>query len=91
MSHGLRCWDSTGRIVLDITDRITRLHGTYTVSFTYPTLSGFVSVSGMDPSNGWAIYAASTEILVWMVSGGFNWEAFDTTGPASVQVTVLRF
>lgn len=46
MPYAMRCRDAAGNIILDVTDRITRLVGTFAVStantgsFTDPTLAG---------------------------------------------------
>ena len=34
MSYGLRVWDASGNLTLDVTDRLTRLVTSVTVSFT---------------------------------------------------------
>lgn len=55
MSYGLRVWDASGNLTLDISDRLTRFVGTYSVSFTVngPEADKLISVSGMVNDGTW--------------------------------------
>ena len=64
MSYGLRVWDASGNIAVDITDRLTRLHSSYsgTASYWYTegnfqahVLRAYISVPGLANDGTWFV------------------------------------
>lgn len=97
MSDGLQVFDASGNLMLDISDRLTRLHGIYPVVAAWNVNSGFVSVPGMVDDGSWhcfanASYGVGTAQPIYMgvASGGFNWMRFGLTGALNIPVGVLR-
>lgn len=56
MSYGLRAWDSSGNLILEITDSIARFVGTYTIPLLAPRASTVVSVPGYSLDGTWSLY-----------------------------------
>lgn len=74
MSYGLQVFDASGGAVLDVSDRLTRLHSEYTVTLA-PGQTVFVSVPGMNTDGTWAIVYNSFDlnyISITMVTNGFT-------------------
>jgi len=59
MSFGLRIWNGSGQIRLDISDRFTRLVQTGSAYIASEFGSVFVPVTGMTASDDWAICVTS--------------------------------
>lgn len=86
MGRGLQVWDPAGQLILDVTERLTRLHsrGNYQApsgSGNYPTV--FVGVPGMANDGSWMVVASSGPGVgnpVSIGNGGFNVTCYDTTG-----------
>ena len=59
MSHGLRVWDASGNIIVDITDRITKLVSTHSFSKSLVTNDSLVthdvSVPGILADGSWFV------------------------------------
>lgn len=53
MSFGLKVWDASGVLTLDIIDRLPRYWGSY--AFSFSTKSATVSVPGMSTDGTWAV------------------------------------
>ena len=75
MSYGLRVWDASGNLTLDVTNRITRVYSANSVYFATYDLQKTISHAGVSTDGTW--FAAAT-------TGGFS--AVLTNG----QVTVYR-
>lgn len=92
MTYGLKVWGPTGNVRLDTSDRLPRFHAVYPVSVNYFSVSsGFVAVSGMVDDGTWIVFAASTEIWIDIVAGGFNWyPLYPLTIATTVNVCVMR-
>lgn len=86
MSFGLQVFDGSGRVVMDVQDKLTRIIQTSTISSTYPAAAqGFVSVSGMTRDGTWMVMAGADiyntffgTVHVYVTSGGFNWYALNS-------------
>ena len=59
MSHGLRVWDASGNIIVDITDRITKLASTHSFSkylvINDSLVTHDVSVPGISADGSWFV------------------------------------
>ena len=63
MSYGLRVWDESGNVVLDVMDRLVRFHSQVTVNFTVPSswqvviqpVTVAVSVPGISNDGTWFV------------------------------------
>lgn len=97
MSNGLQVFSGGGSVLLDTSDRLSRLHGRYVVSAAWNVQSGFVAVPGMQDDNTWFCFVSyansaflAQPIVMRVSSGGFNWDRFGATGPLNETVTVMR-
>lgn len=94
----LQIFSGTSRVLLDTTDRLSRLHGRYTVSAAWDVQSGFISVPGMVDDNSWYCFVSSSvagggysqPIFMQIANGGFNWMRWDAAGAINEIVTVMR-
>ena len=82
MSYGLRVWNSSGALTLDITDRITRYISTHPFSMRIPVdqwndnYSLDVPVSGITPDGTWFVvgdyeYQSGTEEFSYAIFSGY--------------------
>ena len=73
MAYGLRIWDASGILALDISDRITRIHSIYNLS-AGPNTSTFYAVSGVTANGSWCATIGSIAgfATVSIESGGFR-------------------
>lgn len=74
MSYGLQVFDANGGVVVDVSDRLTRLHSEYAVTIS-PGQTVFVSVPGMATDGTWAIVHDSLilyYVSITMVASGFT-------------------
>lgn len=62
MSYGLRVRDASGNIVLDVTDRITRLHGTYSYTLGNAAATLNVTVAGAVDDGTWNAFTTGGHI-----------------------------
>ncbi len=95
MSQGLRVWNSSGVLTLDITDRITKRHGVYTATIGASATSVTVSVSGMSNDGSWfAVLRAPNDweqVCVSVISGGFKvWQTWADGVSTTYTVEVYR-
>jgi hypothetical protein len=60
MPYGIRIWDASGNLTLDVTDRITRWNNTITLAANSIPINSFVdfSVPGVTLDGTWFISAA---------------------------------
>lgn len=68
MSYGLRVWDASGNLTLDVTDRITRVISTHSLNpgmFTSSGLvrTGKVSVPGAVDDGTWGGFTNGTALV----------------------------
>jgi hypothetical protein len=63
MSYGFKAYDESGNISIDITDRLTRLYGTYSVSAPTAYSIGTYNISGISPATHFAFVG---EIPAWV-------------------------
>jgi hypothetical protein len=68
MSFGLRVWDTSGNLTLDVTDRITRLIQNIDVYFPDGVGQVNITIPGLDISS-WAIYSNSSLMIVEAYTG----------------------
>lgn len=95
MSNGLKVLDGNNRILLEMSDRTSKLYGIYTVVIPAgENFSGFVSVPGMAKDGTWLVLPG---FLSWSVveSGGFNWAWGGSGGaylydPISITFTIYK-
>lgn len=94
MSQGLRVWNASGVLVLDITDRLTRIHGTYSADVS-SLMEVEISVPGCRNDGTWAVFCTNgargrteTDKVVVFASGKSTF-----IGPriSVITVTVLRY
>lgn len=71
MTYGIEVYDSSGSVVLSVTDRLTRLHGQYSYS---GILSGAqnISVPGISAVDGWFVHCNSFAHLPTIQSGSVS-------------------
>lgn len=61
MSFGLRVWDATGQLTLEVTDRIGRYHGTITLGNTAARGSTNYPVPGYSLDGTWFLFFRGLE------------------------------
>ena len=90
MSYGLQVFDSSGGLVVDVIDRLTRIHSVYSVTVPAYT-SAFYSVVGATNDGTWAAFVNSIGMFatVSIETGGFR---ATNRGGASLdmRIVVLR-
>lgn len=59
MATGLRCYDPSGRLLLDFTDRVAKI-----ADYGLVTTPSTVSVPGMRPDGNWLVVADSDVVIV---------------------------
>jgi hypothetical protein len=94
MSNGVQVFGDGGITMLDSSDRIGRLIGTYPiVNNGWPTISGWIPVSGMVNDGTWFVFGAynTGDLYFTIGNGGFNWNGYNSTGPYNSVATVMRF
>ncbi len=69
--YGLQIFDASGNVLVDVVDRLTRLHSKYIL--TVPANSSvFITVSGMTTDGKWALLPGDPMFIGCTVeSGGF--------------------
>lgn len=92
MSYGLRVWDAAGNVTVDITDRLTRIHGVYTLNVP-ANVSGWRSfpIPGLTLDGTWGALIFYDFIAFRLVAG--NFQIFVTTPVAAARsypFTVFR-
>lgn len=64
MSYGLRVWDASGVLQIDVTNRITRIFGVYSFSVAAGSSTN-VSVPGITTDGTWVAYAPFTQCQIF--------------------------
>ena len=75
MSYGLRVWNSSGIMLVDVSDRLVRAHGVYDVGVVNAKSTKTISVPGLNISDGTWFYIvekASLYFNINAISGGFT-------------------
>lgn len=94
MSYGLRVWDSSGALLIDISDRLVRAHGTYTVGSVGGRSTKTISVPGLNPSDGtWFYLVVGAPIFfdIKAISNGLTvYNAYSTTIDSFCFIDVIR-
>ncbi|MCY0385667.1 hypothetical protein OVY01_00105 [Robbsia sp. Bb-Pol-6] len=92
MANGLRCWDASGNLTLDVTDRLTRFLG----SLSTGTAAGSASIAGFSTGTPWIHVldsvnpsAATTQAPSVSISGTTISWSYASTTLAKRAVTVL--
>lgn len=67
MAYGLKVWDANGNVTLDVSDRITRHHGSYYYTITSPYTD--VTVPGAVDDGTW--FASTNGGHFAVVHGGY--------------------
>ena len=86
MAYGLRIWDASGILALDISDRITRVHSIHSLS-AGPNTSTFYAESGVTADGSWGATIGSVAgfATVSIESGGFR-----VMNKSGVNITSLK-
>jgi len=86
MSQGLRVWNASGVLQLDITNRITRIHGTYSYSIAAGS-NTTISVPGISTDGTWIAYAP---FVACLISAGSVQITNNSRETVSGSLTVMR-
>lgn len=77
MSVGIRAWDEAGNLILDLTDRLTKLVASGSGNFPTPDSVLTVPVAGMTDDGSWVVIA-SNQCYVYYGNGSFQLRASRT-------------
>lgn len=71
MSYGLRVWDASGNITVDVTDRLTRFFAVYSVSFTTTSSEPdkYIYINGISNDGTWFVNNTNGNSGTWIESG----------------------
>ena len=86
MSYGLRVWDASGVLQLDITNRITRIYSTHSFSIS-ATSSQNINVPGISTDGTWVAYSPFTQCQIF---SGYVTVHNRSSGTLSGTLLVLR-
>ena len=91
MAYGLQVFDGGGALVVDVVDRLTRIHSVYSITVTANT-STFYPVAGMTNDGTWAAYVNSIGMFaaVSVEPGGFRATNRGWGDKLNMRVAVLR-
>ena len=91
MSVGIKAWDEAGNLILDYTDRISKVFKTGFITFNSPNQTISVSVPEMADTDDWAVLIPNGH-YVRINNGSFTAIASNSwTDPgASVPYTVIK-
>ena len=89
MAYGLRTYDSAGNVVVDITDRLTRFVGSYSISVGANTTI-FVSVPGMTNDGTWAYIGDVDYMSITISTNGLSVQNVSTNTAYSTTLQVFR-
>jgi hypothetical protein len=92
MSSGLRIWDASGNMTLEITDRLSRYIGLSPYFFPANVSSVFVNVAGAEPSSWFAFSYDAINPRCITSSNGFTLYRVGHVGSsASGNIAVFRY
>jgi len=97
MAYGLQIWDAAGKLLLDIEDRISRIHGIYSVTIpAYPT-EATIYIPGMVNDGTWAVafdIAGDNREIGYRIDTGyialFNQQTY-VSSPYTISITLLKY
>ena len=71
MSYGLRVWDASGNLMVDVTDRLTRFVTSATVSFTTTSAEPdkYIYITGMVNDGTWFVSSSAFQARAIVESG----------------------
>ena len=96
MSQGLKIFNSTSQVILDINDSLLRAFNTYTINtVNFGPQNGFVPIAEMDRDGKWLVIAGASSALASYFFctaqlGGFNWFHTSFLEEASCTITVFK-
>lgn len=91
MSNGLRVWNASGVMTLDVSDRLTRIVQNQDCSFAVGVTSVSFAVPGYVNDGTWG-FVVSRAIARLTISGQtFTLTRFSSTAAETITVTVFRF
>jgi hypothetical protein len=96
MSFGLKIFNGSSQVILDIQDKLLRAYGTYTVNAVEGgSQSGFVSVLGMARNGKWLVISGASSstysyFFCTAQTNGFNWIHTSFGQSASCTITVFK-
>ena len=92
MSYGLRVWDTSGNLTLDITDRLTRFVSSTVVSFTTtsPESDKYVYVTGLTNDGKWFVSSSTFMVKTAIEPGRVAVRKLHRSSTASSTITVFK-
>lgn len=95
MSYGIKVWDESGQLILDVTDRLARYHSTIVLSSIAKRTSSTFSVPGYALDGTWFFFirTQSTSYLkISEISGGFSVfnESYTSALGSGVTIDIFR-
>lgn len=91
MAYGLQTFDGSGNEVVSIVDRLSRLHGTYSVSLGQRQ-GTFVSVPGMVNDGTWGVVKTGFQYIeANIANGGISCYNYYYYGSGSCTLIVYRY
>lgn len=92
MPQGLQCWDTVGRIAVDLSDYAIRYIGSASVTFAAGETSKNVSFAGITQDGSFisivSTGVATNEYYCRAYNGGFTAYYFPTAGSAAITLNV---
>jgi len=86
MDYGLRCFDSSGNVTIDITDRLTRFHSDYSVSLSYNQTTT-IAINGFVDDGTWVVICDNYWYTITRNSGSITLKNnYGGTSPGYIQV-----
>ena len=92
MSYGLRVWDASGNITVDITDRLTRFVLSSTVSFTATSAEAdkYIYVDGMIADGTWFVSSSAFQARATVENGRVAVKKLYPFSQYSTVITVFK-
>ena len=91
MPQGLQVWDASGKLVLDITDRLTRCLGYANFSMVGSALSVDVPWTGITNDGTWGAIPQNFRHDVRIFAGVVRVYRWNTSIPASGRLLIFRY
>ncbi len=92
MSYGLRVWDASGNLTLDVTDRLTRFVTSATVYFTTSSNEAdkYISIAGMQNDGTWFVSSSAFQAQATVEVGRVAVKKLTSQAPVSTVITVFK-
>lgn len=91
MTQGLRVWNASGNLMLDVTDRISRYVGNFPFTIPANQRTVFIPIAGVEASSWFAYSPTFIGGNCIPTTGGFNFEVLGaSTTPRSGTIDVFR-